>query len=107
MQSKKISNAQELIQSDQGTGILKSDCKQPLRIGIIRALNEWEKPLRIGIIRALNEWEKPLRIGIIRALNEWEKPLRIGIIRALNECMGRKNCIALVNPHWKPLEGIF
>ena len=24
----------------QGTGILKSDCKQPLRIGIIRALNE-------------------------------------------------------------------
>ena len=24
----------------QGTGVLKSDCKQPLRIGIIRALNE-------------------------------------------------------------------
>ena len=24
----------------QGTGILKIDCKQPLRIGIIRALNE-------------------------------------------------------------------
>ena len=24
----------------QGTGILKGDCKQPLRIGIIRALNE-------------------------------------------------------------------
>ena len=24
----------------QGTGILKSDCKQPLRIGIISALNE-------------------------------------------------------------------
>ena len=24
----------------QGTGILKSDCKQPLRIEIIRALNE-------------------------------------------------------------------
>ena len=24
----------------QGTGILKSDCQQPLRIGIIRALNE-------------------------------------------------------------------
>ena len=24
----------------QGTGIFKSDCKQPLRIGIIRALNE-------------------------------------------------------------------
>ena len=49
MYSKKISNDQELIQSDpiscqskryQGTRILKSDCKQPLRIGIIRALNE-------------------------------------------------------------------
>ena len=25
---------------NQGTGILKNDCKQPLRIGIIRALNE-------------------------------------------------------------------
>ena len=24
----------------QGTGILKGDCNQPLRIGIIRALNE-------------------------------------------------------------------
>ena len=46
MQSKKISNDQELIQSDpiscpqNQKGILKSDCKQPLRIGIIRALNE-------------------------------------------------------------------
>ena len=49
--SKKISNDQELIQSDpisfpqnqkyhQGSGILKSDCKQSLRIGIIRALNK-------------------------------------------------------------------
>ena len=36
-QSKKISNGQELIQSDP---ILKSDCKQPLRIGRIRALKE-------------------------------------------------------------------
>ena len=28
------------IEKYQGTGILKSDCQQPLRIGIIRALNE-------------------------------------------------------------------
>ena len=53
--SKMISNDQELIQSDpmscpqnqkgnnsidQRTGILKSDRKQPLRIGIIRAFSE-------------------------------------------------------------------
>ena len=48
--SKTISNDQELIQSDpisfpqnqkyQGTGISKSDCKQSLRIGIIRVLNK-------------------------------------------------------------------
>ena len=33
----------------QGTGILKSDCKQPLRIGIIRALNECTGRLKIAV----------------------------------------------------------
>ena len=60
MQSKKISNDQEPIQSDpascpqnryQGTGILKGDCKQPLSIGIIRALNECTGRLFRGTTR--------------------------------------------------------
>ena len=105
---KKISNDQELIQSDstscpQGTEILKSDCKQPLRIGIIRALNECtgrrfraatrhnHKSSDMQSKKISNEQELtqsdptscPQGTGILKS--DCKQPLRIGIIRALNE----------------------